>query len=333
MMRRIARSNSIIVISVVLISAILTQVLFSTFAASNLLTLSASKSSLRKGESVTVTLNASTDTEITLAHASVAYNPSKFQFISTDYSGSPLTSDSPESKTSNGSVTISRYKAGPPYPRGSLFVAQLTFKAIADSGSSIIDIDQEKSALYEASEGNNIIGGVTGTSITINNTTSGGGSTGTTGGSSGGGTTSSNNSTQTNPSPSQPSPAPTSNNNNTGGPGVTEADGLATQNDEEEAGPIVATTGSDPDLQAPGTVQFAGNQSFISKVASFMRSAAPAALVLGLITLVAYFGVKKLNQHPQGYTPSTSSHGTANTGPAGPGSGVLIGKDLQNRHK
>lgn len=319
MSKRKPRINIAAVISIIVISAVLTQILFSAFAASNNLTLSASKQTLSAGESTTVTLNAATDREITIAQAQVTYDTSQLQLTNVNYANSPLNTDSPDASSGNGVRTISRYKAGPPYPTGSIFIAQLTFKALVNTGSSNISINQGNSALFSAEDASNILASVSGANINFGSTSTGGGSSG--GGGSG-----------SKPSPAPPSSNPSSPSGGSDGSGD-EGEGANTgdtgNSDESQKFQSFATVNNDDsNIPKPGSSQLGAQQGLVQRMLSFIRAIAPFAIILGLISLVTFIAVKRLAHKPHGFSP-TETHVAANTGPAGPGSGVLIGTSQQ----
>ena len=139
---------------IVLISAFMAWIVFATYAATGDFNLSTNTKTVTQGSDVYVTLSSTTDSGVTVAHAVVNYDSTKLSYGGADYTGSPISNDVPESTSSPGSVTISRYNVAN-YPKGTVFIAKLRFTAKTSGGNTNISVlARPSSKLFtEASNG------------------------------------------------------------------------------------------------------------------------------------------------------------------------------------
>lgn len=138
-------------------------------AASATMTLSANPSSVVQSSNVVVTVTVATGSTVSDgAMAKLTFDTAKLQYQSIDYSGSPLNStDDLSSGVSGGTVSIARYTSTPPGPSGTFKLAAVTFKALANSGTSSPAIDAANSYVSDHSTGNTFAPTATGTTITF----------------------------------------------------------------------------------------------------------------------------------------------------------------------
>lgn len=104
---------------------------------------------------------------MTIAQARVTYDQTKLSFRSISYSGSPLTTDTPDTRGGNGYYLVSRFKTGQPYPSGNFVLARITFEALEDSGSASLGIATGTSLVFDEATSSNILGSLTGVSVNL----------------------------------------------------------------------------------------------------------------------------------------------------------------------
>ncbi|MCA9343088.1 hypothetical protein KC950_03710 [Candidatus Saccharibacteria bacterium] len=322
---------------IVVIAAVLTQVLFSAFAAACTLRLSPNKTSVQQGEEFTVTLSASSDTIISIAEARITYDPAQVQMLRVSRSGSPLSTNSPGTSNGNGFVQTGGFVSPPAtsYPSGDVYISTISFKALQPNGTASINIDQGASKVYSAVDASNILSGVSGTSINLSPIQVGASNPG------------SSNNVSSGSTDTAGSTGSTPNTNGTTSSGASGsiasiADGSSAPGSLES----YATSSSSPDLQEPGKSQLGTNPSILNRLFSWVRAVVPFVVVLSLIGVVVFFASRKLQHHAYPNTvsvgssvngPTSTSNGVSkaptkpNTGSAGPGFGVLIGKDNQKK--
>lgn len=324
------RQNLFGVAVIVIIAAVLTQVLFSVFAATGALSLSATKQSVNQGEEVEVVLRANTDTEASVVQARVTFDPAQLQYVSVSYNGSPFDTQSPEFAVGSGFIQVSRFKfPPPPYPSGDTYIATITFRGLQSSGTAGINIDQGSSVIYSASDASNIISSVSGTSVQLQS-----------------------GAISNPPPPSQPSANPSTpvgeveaNTTSGSATGGSDATGTAGVTVDPVTGQTIESyaTGGSTALQAPGKSQLGTNPSLVTRILAWVRAIVPYVVVLSVLAVIVYFASKKLQQHSHstatisvgGNNAASTNLSTApsvkenkpNTGSPGPGYGVLIGKD------
>ncbi len=163
----IKKQKIVALLAIIAFAVVGTVIALRIFAASPAqLSLSSSAPSVNSGDTFTVTVSANTSEPITIAQAHLTFDPTKVSYVSTDYTGSPLVSDTPDITSGSGFVMLSRFTT-PPYPTGNVLVARVTFRALATSGVMPITLDQSKSSLYSESDASNILASVSGTSVSI----------------------------------------------------------------------------------------------------------------------------------------------------------------------
>jgi hypothetical protein len=271
-----------------------TLALFSTdtaLAASGTAKLTSSASSVQVGNNFTVTVSANTDSAISIAQIKVIYNSSAIKYQSISYSGSPLTTDTPDSSITTGSIKISRYVVGN-YPSGNITIAKINFTALASSGDGGLSINKSESALYSASNASDILTSVSGADVALqpvpapppssdpsspdkdtksakkSSTGSGAGST-TTGGSSG-----------------------ASGSGSSSGSGSTSS-GSPTQGN---TGPTQAFI-----LPEPGKSQVATQVSFSKRLAKNIKTYLPKITVATVVVGVSWYAISLLKTHSIGF--------------------------------
>lgn len=345
---------------IVVIAAVLTQILFSAFAATGTAYLSSNKSTVKQGESFTVSLRVNTDVPISIVRIRTTFNSSQLQFTGIDYTGSPLDKVLPESTSGTGFVQAASFKFpdAPPlpagfFPSGNVFIANLNFKALQASGIATINIDQPASVVYDSENASNILTGVSGTSVTMQ-------------------------SADVNPPTSPPptGPNPTSPTTSSGGTGATSSgSGSGPSGDTSSGGVSSSTDGpgtSSPeslgssyaagstDLQEPGQSRYGTQPSIAGRALSWVQSFAPYFVALSGLGLLVFVAFNKIHHHSHSIaTASVGGSGSPtvgttkkqskptvnggqtkteapnvikpNTGSPGPGYGVLIGNDKINK--
>lgn len=290
----------------VVLSGLLTILLFQISAASGTLTLTPSTKTVTQGKTFTTTVTANTDGPIPVAKVVISYNKDQLLLSKIDYSGAPLDLNVPESSNTPGSLVIARYKLGEPYPSGKFTIATLTFTAKA-TGNAAITIDQSKSLLYEASEGTpNVLTQVSSTSISVNtppatspkpvdqppSPTSGKPS-------SGGQARTSSPTGSTNTSSNSTSSTPSSNQSDTGSTVVEDDTVPVALIEEQPAGT----------LPEPGTSRNASDPSLATQIIQFGKNALPIVLLLGIAGAVGWFITKRSSNHSSfgGYKPAQAA--------------------------
>lgn len=334
MAKKKSKVNLLGVAVIVIIAAVLTQILFSVFAATGSLSLSAGKQSVGQGEEVAVVLRANTDSEASVVQARVTFDPAQLQYVNVSYDGSPFDTQSPEFAVGSGFIQVSRFKfPPPPYPSGDIYIATITFRGLQSGGTAGINIDQGSSVIYSASDASNIISSVSGTNVQLQPST-----------------------ISNPPVPSQPSANPSSptgavGGSTTGTDGGGAAAGVSSSTGESGAttDPVTGqtlesyATDSSTALQAPGKSQLGTNPSLVSRMLSWIRAVVPYAAVLSVLVVIVYFASRKLQHHSHSIatisvggnsgasanpgTPAPAKENKPNAGSPGPGYGVLIGKN------
>lgn len=99
----------------------------------------------------------------------VIYDPTKLEYLTVDYAGTPFDANSPNYAAGAGYVVISRYTNTPPGPTGSFLFAKLNFKALAQSGTSPVTIEQSASFFGDRNDGGkkNYPASVSGSTVTF----------------------------------------------------------------------------------------------------------------------------------------------------------------------
>lgn len=152
------------------IAAVGTFFVFRSFGATGTITVTPSTSSVKQGDTFSITVNATTGTEpTTIAQAYITYDPAVLEYVSSDYSGSSFSTNSPEAGQGSGYFVMSRANLDNPSnaPAGNLTVGTINFKVLAAEGTATIGIDQSKSALYSRNDGKDFLTEATGNSVTI----------------------------------------------------------------------------------------------------------------------------------------------------------------------
>lgn len=153
--------------------------LIQSFAAVVAVTATTNKTSVEKGQTFIVTLGTDSGTEpISIGHVRLTYDPTKIEYVSTDYANTSFTDNTPDKEEGAGFVQISRFTTSP--TAGNVVIGRVTFKALASSGKLDIGIDRDNSNVFSAVSAADILGAVSGVSIDVKQPTSGGSGGGTT---------------------------------------------------------------------------------------------------------------------------------------------------------
>lgn len=295
-MKKLSKRRKIGILLVVLLSGLLTILLFQISAASGSLTLTPSTKTVTQGKTFTAVLTADVDTPITIAQASISYDQNALQLNQIiDYSGSPLTSDTPEASNNPGLLQISRYKVGSPYPSGKFTVATITFTA-KKTGSTTITLNRSNSLLYEASDATpNVLTQVAGTTISVTAPV------------------------VTNPKPPSepqsppPSQPPTGGSTSTGNQAQTNNSDTNSnqdtpQGDDAQPAAIIESV-PDDSLPAPGTSRIASDPSLGTQLVQIGKNIAPILVLLAIAGGIGWFISKRLGHHSSfgGYKPAQAA--------------------------
>jgi hypothetical protein len=124
------------------------------------------KTSVEKDQTFIVTVGTDSGTEpISIGHARLTFDPTKVQYVSSDYANTSFTDNSPESTEGNGYVQLSRYTTQ--RPAGNLIIGRVTFKALASSGDLTINIDRQNSNVFSATDASDILAAVNGVTVSV----------------------------------------------------------------------------------------------------------------------------------------------------------------------
>lgn len=141
--------------------------LVSAQAASGAISLSSSAATVTQGNQFTVTINASAGEPISGVQAYVTYDASKLSFVSADYNSSAWSNElSQDTGGGSGYYQVARFTFTQPYPSTGR-LARLTFQATS-TGAATIGVSAANSLVYSGNTGQNILGSVSGTTITVN---------------------------------------------------------------------------------------------------------------------------------------------------------------------
>ncbi len=132
-------------------------------------TASSSAGKVGKDSMFQVTVHVNAGQPVTLAQALVKYDPSKLELVEDpDYADSPFNQESPDNVRGNDYYQLSRFKMGGPYPTGTFKLAEFTFKALGDSGSTVIEIDPAGTAVFaETPAGENVLSTTSGVRVDL----------------------------------------------------------------------------------------------------------------------------------------------------------------------
>lgn len=206
MVQNIKRSKIYLLVTAVLAFASF-GVVPTASAASTLIYISPASKSVKTGTTFSVGVYIEPDQRADTAHVVMSYDASKLQYISHDTAGSPLNMELGDG-TSSGHVQFDSAKLGG-YVTGTTFVANVTFKALASSGSSTIgmagsDVAYAGGSLHASNSGSTI----SFTSTTSTPPPSSGGSGGKSGGSSGSTSSGSSSGSKSSSNSTNPSKSP-----------------------------------------------------------------------------------------------------------------------------
>lgn len=144
-----------VIIGVVVTAVLATATLMSTQAAGNAsFILSPSSGSYNRNSNITVTININTGSDTAnVANLYINYDASKLQFVSINNSGTAFDTQV-DNVGGSGTVHISRFQIGSPVS-GTKRYSQVTFKALAGSGSSSLTLGTN-SEILSATDASNI---------------------------------------------------------------------------------------------------------------------------------------------------------------------------------
>lgn len=287
----LTKRKKIVIGLLVLLSAVLSVVLYSISAASGQLRLASSANSVVQGKTFTVDVNVSSDAPINVGHSKVTYNASALSLQGINYSGTPFTTDSPEAANGSGFVTVSRYKLGEPYPSGNFKLATLTFKANS-TGNTAINISQAESYLYD-SQAANALTSVSGVTVSLTKPPT---------------VTPTPTPTSPTTNPSTPS-APTSGTDSPTQPPANNPQPSSTDGSEEPSDAVPALiTEETPDdfLPAAGTSRRSSNIGLGTRLALIVRNVVPVIVVMSVLGIVGWIAYKKFGRqsHLAPFTPA-----------------------------
>ncbi len=129
-------------------------------AATGSIYLSSTSSTVLVGNTIDVNLRVNPGTNVDTVDASVSYDATKLQFVSADCSGSPFTTPYPSCPTSGNPVHFTSLLLGGGTVSTDSFVGKITFKALASSGSTALNVSGDT-----AYQGNAIGAGTAGTTL------------------------------------------------------------------------------------------------------------------------------------------------------------------------
>lgn len=302
-MKKLSKRRKIGVSLVVLLSGLLTLLLFQISAASGSLTLTPSTKTVTQGKTFTAVLTADVDTPITIAQASISYDQNALQLNQViNYNGSPLTQDTPEFSNNPGLLQISRYKVGSPYPSGKFTIATLTFTA-KKTGNTAITLDRSNSLLFEASDNSpNVLTQVAGTTISV--------------------TTPPITSPQPPSQPQSPPPSQPTTGGNTSTSSRSQSSTSTEQTtntntnsnqdtpngDDAQPAAIIESV-PDDSLPAPGTSRVASDPSIGTQLTQIGKNIAPIIILLAIAGGIGWIISKRLSNHSSfgGYKPAQAA--------------------------
>lgn len=145
------------------------RMLNSTLAASVSNTMTPTSQTVSTGTNITVTVTTNAGTNHVLTdELRVTFDETKLQFVSADYTGSPLDTDTPQAGAFVGYYQISRYALST-HPTGSFTLAKLTFKVLGTSGTTTLGYDPANSSVFvqEDSGASNALATVAGSTFTL----------------------------------------------------------------------------------------------------------------------------------------------------------------------
>lgn len=161
-------------VSVILVSTFMAWVVYSVSAATSTISLASNKATVNQGEGFSVTIFVSTDTPAVYSTAKVKYNSAQIAFQGADYSSSAYPSEGPDTKITDGAVTISRYIIPDQvsFPNGKFTLAKLNFQAKSGfSGTSSITVEQNGSEVFSSTESANVLSSVSGANVAVSKPT------------------------------------------------------------------------------------------------------------------------------------------------------------------
>lgn len=160
---------AVVLIASAVIGVVAMYGLSPTLAATVSNTYSPATQTVQTGSNVTITITTNAGTSQVLTdQLRVTFDSSKLQYVSVDYTGSPLDTDAPDAGIGTNYFQISRYTLNPK-PTGNFILAKLTFKALATTGTTSLAYDATNSSVYvqEDNGAANALATVTGTSLTF----------------------------------------------------------------------------------------------------------------------------------------------------------------------
>jgi hypothetical protein len=165
------RLVTFLAVSLIAITAIATR--FALGAGSGVLIVTVNDNDIQVGENVVVTVTANSGTEpVNVARARVSFDPTKWQYLSEDYTGVPFPNRTPDNPPRDGPNyhEVTGYTIDGPYPSGTFVIGRFTLKSIAaTTGTTPLDIVMSESELYSNTNGDPFLGTATNTAVTINN--------------------------------------------------------------------------------------------------------------------------------------------------------------------
>lgn len=305
-------------VSIILISTFMAWVVYSVSAATSSISLASNKSTVNQGDSFLVTISVNTDTPAVYSTAKVKYNSSQIVFQGVDYSSSAYPTEGPDTKITDGAVTISRYIIPDQgaFPNGKFTLAKLNFQAKSGfSGTSSITVEQNGSEVF-GSNGVNILSSVSGANVAVAKPT-----------------------TPTGPTtPTNPTVPPTSNpagpvSSNSGSPSAPRSStppsnsshSSATHSEEPESAPATPSIeenyiydqgSNQQETLKPGQSRLATEPTIAQRLLKMVKVALPVLAVSAIAGGVLWFGLKIIPRQAFGFGGMFSgSHGVGSVTP------------------
>lgn len=122
------------VVSIILVSSLMAWFVFYASAATASISLLPSKTNVNKGETFTLGIRIESDVKLNSVLAKVKFDPQKVKYKNIDFNGTSFTSDLMSPEIGSDYIFFMRLQLQDPKPVGNIFVANLEFEAISDSG-------------------------------------------------------------------------------------------------------------------------------------------------------------------------------------------------------
>ena len=303
--------------SIVLVSSLMAWIVYAASAATGSITAASDKTSVTQNDTFTVTVTETSDTQVSVVNAKVTFDPSKVTMQSIDYTGSPFTTNGPESAVGSGFVTVNRFLLDGQFPTGSNVVAKIVFKATASSGSAAIGVDKASSMLVSYNNPADILSTVTGTSVSLKSPAV-------------------PTSPQTPPTSNPASPTSSSSSSSS-----SSSPSASTSSPSQSSGSSTDSSTTSPTITpesntnynysspaqksiAPGTSVTAVAPSLTQRLLKLVRTLLPVVFISAVVGGLLWFILKKIHEHPYGFSGATVS--SSGVGSVKPPTGSVLNK-------